>query len=445
MNATNLARDPKSETTGSHRPLRIAFVTETFLPRVDGTVTRLCNTVRRLRGLGHEVLVIAPDGGIAEFEGARIHGVPGFPFPLYPELKLAVPRPSVGRALAAFQPDLIHALHPVILGIAAFDYSSTCRLPLIISYHTQLPKWLHYYGVGGLEPLVWWGLKYAYNRADLVLATSQATQVMLREHGLRRVKLWQRGVDTDFFHPQHASRQMRVRLTQGHPDDKLLLYVGRLSAEKDIEKCRPVLEAIPGLRLALVGDGPHRPKLEQHFAGTPTHFAGYLKGMDLAAAYASADVFFLPSRTETLGLVLPEAMAAGCPVVAAAEGGIVDIVQDGVTGHLYDTRNGLGAISAVRQLLDDSTHRQRVRQQARADIEKWGWVAATRQLEGFYREILEREQIIPQQITRHSTAGASAEDICRELQISRATLRRHAGRQNGAAPAAGLLGKAPLE
>ncbi|HXW13971.1 MAG TPA: glycosyltransferase, partial [Terriglobia bacterium] len=148
MNATSFASSPKSQTPGSAGPMRIAFFTETFLPRVDGTVTRLCNTVRCLRGLGHEVLVIAPDGGIAEFEGARIHGVPGFPFPLYPELKLAFPWPSVGRALAAFQPDLIHTLHPVLLGIAAFRYSSAHRLPLIISYHSQVPKWLHYYGAG---------------------------------------------------------------------------------------------------------------------------------------------------------------------------------------------------------------------------------------------------------------------------------------------------------
>ena len=406
-------------------PLRVALFTETFLPRIDGTVTRLCNTIRHLCGLGHQVVVFAPKSDIADFEGARIHGVPGFPFPLYPELKLAIPRPSIGKALETFRPDLIHAFHPVLLGLSAFHYSSAHRVPLVISYHAQLPKWLHYYGLGSLEPLAWRGIRSGYNRADLVLATSQVMQDLLKKRGLRHVELWRRGVDTQFFHPQYASREMRIRLTQGHPEDKLVIYVGRLSAEKEIEQCRSLLDALPGVRLALVGDGPHRSKLEQVFSGTPTYFAGYLKGSELAAAFASADVFFMPSRTETLGLVLLEAMAAGCPVVAVAAGGIVDIVQDGITGRLYDPSSPSDAISAVRQLLSDASSHESMRRQARLDAEQWSWAAATRQLESFYRDILQKDQELPQRITEHSSPGASVEDICNRLQISRATFYRH--------------------
>lgn len=409
----------------SERPLRIAFFTETFLPRVDGTVTRLCQTVRQLRQMGHAVLIVAPEGGIGDYEGAAIHGVPGFPFPLYPEVKLSIPRPAVGKALAAFRPDLIQTLHPVLLGVSGFYYSSVYRVPLVVSYHCQLHRYVHYYGLGRLEGLVWWAIKAAYNRADLTLATSRIMQDELQQHGVRRVELWRRGVDTEVFHPRRASQEMRTRLTQGHPEEKLLLYVGRLSAEKEIEQCRAVLAGRPGLRLALVGDGPHRRKLEQHFAGTATYFAGYLKGEELAAAYASADVFFLPSPTETLGLVLLEAMAAGCPVVAAGTGGVLDVVQDGVTGHLYDPRDRSGPLSAVRRLLDDSAHREVMRRQARLDAEQWSWAAATRQLVGFYRAVIEREQQLPRQITERRAPGASDEEICEALQISRATLRRH--------------------
>src|SRR5271169_6478594 len=147
--------DQNSATIRSEQTLRIALFTETFLPRIDGTVTRLCHTIRYLRKAGHTVLVIAPEGGPADFEGARIHGVPGFPFPLYPELKLATPRPSNGKALAAFRPDLIHASQPTLLGTSAFYYSSELRVPLVISYHAQLAKWLYYYGLGRLEPLLW--------------------------------------------------------------------------------------------------------------------------------------------------------------------------------------------------------------------------------------------------------------------------------------------------
>ena len=425
MNRTSSFTLEQAQTAGCEGPLRIALFTETFLPRIDGTVTRICHTIRQLCRQGHEVLLIAPKSDLEEYEGARIHGVPGFPFPLYPELKVSIPQPSISTALTAFRPELIHAFHPVLLGASAFYYSSARGIPLVVSYHAQLPKWLHYYGLGFFEPLLWWGIRAAYNRADLVLSTSQVMRNLLTERGLERVELWPRGVDTEVFHPSHASLEMRTRLTEGHPEAPLLLYVGRLSPEKDIELCRPVLEAIPGLRLALVGDGPHRPKLEQHFARTPTHFAGYLRGAELVAAFASADVFFLPSRTETLGLVLLEAMASGCPVVAAAEGGIVDVIQDGVTGYLFDPANPASGIAAIRLLLDDTNHREEVRRRARLDTEQWNWAASMKQLERFYRALLIREPDLSRRIVEHSVHGNSAANICAALQISRATLRRH--------------------
>jgi glycosyltransferase involved in cell wall biosynthesis len=385
-----------------------------------------------LRQFGHRVLVVAPRRGLTEFEGARIHGVPAFPFPLYPELKVAVPRPSIGTVLARFRPDLIHAAHPVCLGASAFHYSAEHKVPLVVSYHCQLPKWLHYYRLGFLEPLAWWGVKAAYNRADLTLATSEWMQAELREHGVRRVELWRRGVDTGFFDPQRATREMRERLTQGQSQAHLLLYVGRLSAEKGIEQCRAVLTALPGTRLALVGDGPHRRKLEQYFKGTPTYFAGYLTGADLSAAFASADVFLMPSRTETLGLVLLEAMASGCPIVAAGAGGILDVIQDGITGHLYNPKDESGAIAATRRLLSDSNHHGNMCRLARLEAERWSWAAATGQLMGFYRMVTAREPELRRQVTRQAAIGASEEEICEKLQISRATFRRHSGRQREA-------------
>ncbi len=445
MTEDRLTRREPPPTPGPERPLRIALFTETFLPSIDGTVTRICHTIRHLRQSGHTVLLIAPQGGIADFEGVRVHRVPAFPFPLYPELKLAIPRRSVGRALAAFRPDLIHAAHPVVLGASAFYYSTTHKVPLVVSYHCQLPKWLHYYGLGRLEPLAWWGVKAAYNRADITLVTSPWMQAELRDRGVRRVELWRRGVDTQLFHPQRASQEMRARLTEGHPEDPLLLYVGRLSAEKAIEQCRPVLAALPGARLALVGDGPHRQKLEQRFAGTSTYFAGFLKGTELAAAFASADVFFMPSRTETLGLVLLEAMASGCPVAAVAAGGIVNVVQNGVTGYLYEPGDQSGAVAAIRRLLDDSTHRERVRRAARLDAEQWSWAAATRQLEDFYQTLIRRDQELPRLISEHSAPGTSAEAIGERLQISQAALRRHTRRRHAVSLATSLLTKALLK
>ncbi len=368
--------------------MRIALFTETFLPKVDGIVTRLRHTVEHLQRNGNQVLVVAPDGGITEYKGARVYGVSGFPLPLYPELKLALPRPSIGVTLEKFQPDLIHVVNPAVLGLGGLYYAKMMQIPLVASYHTHLPQYLHHYGLGMLEGVMWELIKASHNQAQLNLCTSTAMMEQLTAHGVERVDLWQRGVDTETFHPELASEEMRSHLSQGHPESPLLLYVGRLGAEKEIERIKPVLEAIPNARLALVGDGPNRSVLEKHFAGTPTHFVGYLTGKQLGSAFASSDAFIFPSRTETLGLVLLEAMAAGCPVVAARSGGIPDIVTDGVNGYLFDPTDEQGAIAATVRLLQQQEERETLRQNARAEAERWSWAAATRQLQNYYRAVL---------------------------------------------------------
>ncbi|MEO0533829.1 MAG: glycosyltransferase family 1 protein [Cyanobacteria bacterium P01_A01_bin.123] len=367
--------------------MRIALFTETFLPKVDGIVTRLKHTVEQLQRLGDEVVVFCPDGGLTEYKGAKVCGVPGFPLPLYPELKLAFPRPLIRAELEQFQPDLIHVVNPAFLGISGIYFSKVLNIQLVASYHTHLPKYLEHYGLGMLEGLLWEILKAMHNQAEINLATSTAMQAELSDHGIENVHVWQRGVDTDLFRPELASAEMRSRLSQGHPEAPLLLYIGRLSAEKEIDRIKPVLEAIPGARLALVGDGPHREELEAHFAGTRTNFVGYLGGEELASAYASGDAFIFPSRTETLGLVLLEAMAAGCPVVAANSGGIPDIVTDGQNGFMFDPQDEQGAIAATKRLLEVSAERETLRLNARTEAEKWGWNGATRQLQKFYRQV----------------------------------------------------------
>ncbi|HYX19204.1 MAG TPA: glycosyltransferase family 1 protein [Nostoc sp.] len=374
--------------------MRIALFTETFLPKVDGIVTRLRHTVDHLQRSGNQVLVIAPDGGITEHKGAKVYGVTGFPLPLYPELKMALPRPAIGYALEEFKPDIIHVVNPAVLGLSGIFYSKILKIPLVASYHTHLPQYLQHYGLGMLEGFLWELLKGAHNQAALNLCTSTAMVEELTAHGIERVDLWQRGVDTELFHPDLASVEMRSRLSQNHPESPLLLYVGRLSAEKEIERIKPILEAIPEARLALVGDGPHREALQKHFAGTNTYFVGYLMGQELGSAFASADAFIFPSRTETLGLVLLEAMAAGCPVVAARSGGIPDIVTDGVNGYLFEpTADVQGALAATIRLLEQKQQRDIIRQNARQEAESWGWPSATRQLLDYYQKVIFSEKL----------------------------------------------------
>ncbi len=378
--------------------MRIVLFTETFLPKVDGIVTTLCQTIKQLKILGHEVLIIAPAGGFDEFSQCRILGIPGHAFPFYPELRLSLPRASMRQAILDFKPDMIHVTEPALLGIAGLYYGGggnggALRLPMAISYHTDLPKYLRYYGLGFIEPIIWPLLRLRHNRATVNLCTSVIMVNQLAEHGIARVALWPGGVDADRFHPANRSDAMRARLTDGHPDGPLLLYVGRLSAEKDIERLKPILEAAPGARLALVGDGPHRKALEQHFAGLPVNFAGFLHGDDLAAAYASSDIFVMPSQTETLGLVVLEAMSSGVPVVAARAGGIPEMIEEGVSGYLFDDEQQ--AIAAVNQLLPSREKRKAMGEIAREQAAQHSWKSATALLVEQYKIASARQTIGP--------------------------------------------------
>ncbi len=377
--------------------MKIAFFTETFLPKVDGIVTRLTKTIQNLVQLGDEVLIFCPEGCPSSYMGAKVVGVAAMPLPLYPELKLGLPGPAVSEELEKFKPDLIHVINPAVLGLGGIWLAKTNNIPLIASYHTHLPKYLEHYGMGMLEPLLWELLKAAHNQATLNLCTSTAMVEELSDKGIQNTALWQRGVDTDIFKPELRDEQMRARLLGNFSDEgSLLIYVGRLSAEKQIERIKPVLKALPKTRLALVGDGPYRQQLEKIFQGTATTFVGYLSGNELASAYASGDAFLFPSSTETLGLVLLEAMAAGCPVVGANKGGIPDIITDGKNGCLYnpdgEDDGAVSLIEATKRLLGNEVERIALRKSARLEAERWGWMGATTQLRNYYKNVLEKNQ-----------------------------------------------------
>jgi glycosyltransferase involved in cell wall biosynthesis len=209
----------------------------------------------------------------------------------------------------------------------------------------------------------------------------------LRSHGIERLALWPGGVDADLFNPSRRCPEMRSHLTEGHPESPLLLYAGRLSAEKDIESLRPVLQAFPQARLALVGDGPHRKSLESHFAGLPAFFTGFLSGEELARAFASSDIFLMPSRTETLGLVVLEAMSSGLPVVAVRAGGIPDMIDDRVNGYLFDTENE--AIATIGELLNSKSKLCAIGRAAREHSSRRSWRAATFDLVAQYKRACE--------------------------------------------------------
>jgi glycosyltransferase involved in cell wall biosynthesis len=373
--------------------VRIAFFTETFLPATDGVVTRLRYTIEELARIGDDMLVIAPrypDGGPDSYAGAPIYRVPGVPFPPYPRIKLSFAHPGVGRALERFGPDLIHAVNPFILGPGGIYYARRLGVPLVASYHTKVAAYARYYKLElGYNAARWW-TRQLHNQAEINLCTSEATMDYLLKEGVKRIRLWPQGVDARRFHPDRASEEWRERLSDGHPSDRLLLYVGRLAPEKGIERLKAILTDVQGTRIAFVGDGPARADLEREFGGTPAVFTGVLQGEDLASAYASADAFLFPSTTDTLGLAMLEALASGLPVVAARGGASHEIVSDEENGLLYEANSTPSLVSAVRRLFSDEGFRAGLARQARETAEKRDWESSTRALRGYYEEAMGR-------------------------------------------------------
>ena len=212
---------------------------------------------------------------------------------------------------------------------------------------------------------------------------------------MKNVGLWGRGVDAERFNPHYRTLDIRRRLSGGHPDDVILLYVGRLSSEKQLDQIRPVLENVPNTRLALVGNGPARADLEAHFAGLPVQFMGYMQGETLSQAYASADIFVFPSAMETFGLVVTEAMAAGLPVVASRVGGVGDVVQEGVNGYTFEVGDIETMIESVRKIASSREHIAQMGHAARAFAETQTWPAMMDEVIDLYARLIDmrRERV----------------------------------------------------
>lgn len=369
--------------------MRIAIVTETWRPSTDGVVTRLSATVRELVRRGHEVLILAPAGGEAEFDGATVHGVPTLSVPfVYGGKPWGLPVPQVGRVLRAFRPDVIHVVNPILLGIAATVSAVRQRVPLVASYHTNVAAYAGYYHVGWLRPVIWRLLRALHRRAAVNLATSAATCGELEQQGIPQVQLWRRGVDLDLFHPHRRTRPSGAR---AESERAVALYVGRVAEEKGLYRLSSFSHA-DGIDVVIVGDGPQRQELAERLPAAT--FTGILHGHNLARVYANADVFVFPSTTETLGLVLLEALASGLPVVAADSPASREILGDCAAARLFPTDQPHLIIDMVRELLTSASRRE-LTMAARQAAEGWGWSAATQQLLDYYRTAISSRGATP--------------------------------------------------
>ncbi|SDJ68861.1 glycosyltransferase family 4 protein [Sediminibacillus albus] len=373
--------------------MKIAIITETFLPSTDGVVTRLTEAIKYLRKLNHEVVVIAPDLGVYEYKGAMVEGVKATTMPFYRYRPFSLPQKKVKKLLEKHNPDLVHVVNPALVGATGVYYAEKLGFPLIASYHTHVPKYLDYYRLyRPLKPIFWSFFRNLHNKAELNLCTSEAIREELVEKDFFNVHVWKRGVDIDKYHPDHYNANMRSKLTNGHKQKKLLLFVGRLAIEKEIHKLKPMLEKREDVCLAIVGDGPARAELEQTFAGTNTLFTGFLHGKDLSEAFASADAFVFPSVTETLGLVILESMASGLPVIAAKSGPTMEQIDHGKTGLLYENGNTESLINTL-EYLETPDKLNEMKQNARLEAEKFSWEKPSKQLMEFYEQTLRLHEV----------------------------------------------------
>jgi glycosyltransferase involved in cell wall biosynthesis len=378
--------------------MRVAIITENFLPKLDGVTRTLARLLEYLQDHGHKVLLLGPESGMEEYAGAEIVGTAGVPFPFYPELKFNFFRPLFLRRLSEFQPDVVHLVDPVILGAAGLAAARMLGRPLISSYHTNLAAYCEHFGFHLLTQPMRSYNRFIHNQCSLTFCPSPSTASMLRAQGFQNVRIWPRGVDTHLFHPSRRDENRRALWT-GASEKVVLLYAGRVSWEKNL---RLLLKAYQGMdhaacHLVVVGDGPALREIKQELEGQPVTFTGYLQGEELASAYASADLFAFPSRTETFGQVVLEAMAAGLPVVGLQAEGVCDIVDDGQTGFLLSTEELAEheQVDAYRALLTRLVAQDELRSKmglaAHQAAAERTWDEAMHKLLLGYKEVLARE------------------------------------------------------
>lgn len=287
--------------------MRIAIATDAWTPQVNGVVRTLQAVTAELIAMGHQVEVIAPD----QFTT--------LPCPSYPEIRLALTtRAGVGRRIAVFGADAVHIATEGPIGLAARRWCLDRGMAFSTAYHTQFPDYLAE-RTGMPADWFWRYIRWFHGPSAAVLASTRSVEAILEGRGVGPVRRWGRGVDLDLFRPDRAAHPAFATLA-----GPIQLYVGRVAVEKNIEAF--LATDVPGTKV-VVGDGPARGELQRRYPDV--HFLGALHGGELASAYAGADVFVFPSRTDTFGLVMIEALGCGTPVAAYPVTGPIDVLAPG--------------------------------------------------------------------------------------------------------------------
>lgn len=371
------------------RPVRVAIVTESFLPEVNGVVNSVLRTVEHLHEHGHEAMVIAPGAEIDEYCGAKVVKIPALDLPIVNSLPIGVPTRKILTALREFEPDVVHLASPFVVGFRGVMAANKIGVPSVAVYQTDVPAFAQAYGLGLASRLAWTIVHRIHSAADRTLAPSTDAVRQLRGHGIPRVHRWARGVDVDRFSPDHADPALRAELA---PNGELIVgFVGRLAPEKQVERLVP-LDDVDGVQVVIVGDGPGADALKAKMPNAK--FLGAQYGDELARTFASMDVFAHTGPYETFCQTAQEAMASGLPVIAPAAGGPCDLVDNGRTGYLVPVDRDEYAdaiVDRVARLAADPDARRTMGVAARQTVLGRTWPSICGELMQHYYAVIGRE------------------------------------------------------
>jgi glycosyltransferase involved in cell wall biosynthesis len=355
--------------------VRIAYVTETYPPELNGVSLTVERTVRHLRSRGHDLQLIRPrQTGEAALDSADELRTLGCPIPMYPDLRMGLASASTLRQrFEGSQPQLVHVATEGPLGRAALLAARAAGIPVTTDFRTNFHEYSRYYGFGWFSPLLMAYLRRFHNHSQRSFVPTEATRRQLAAAGFERLEVVGRGVDTRQFSP--ARRSAALRAAWGVGEGPVLLTVGRVAAEKNVALALCAFEAVrlrmPSATMVVVGDGPLRRRLESEFPAA--RFVGVQRGDALAQHYASADLFLFPSLSETFGNVTLEALASGLPVIAFDAAAAAEHVDDCGSGLLVPPGDEQAFIASVCSLAWQHRHLASVREQARRSALKVHW------------------------------------------------------------------------
>ncbi len=365
--------------------MRIAVVTEAFLPQVNGVTNSVLRLLEFCKAQGHEVLIIAPEseGAPSEYLGYKIKHVPSISMKKL--IPMAVPKKYLEPLLEGFAPDVIHLASPIFLGHYVARIARKAGIPTISVYQTDIAGFARHYGLTIAHNTLKKWVSRIHQASDITLAPSKWACRDLEQSGVKNVRLWKRGVDLVNFTPARRDESLRSNIAGGK--DKLIVgYVGRIANEKRIDDLK-ILDQQEDIQLVIVGDGPAAPRIKKELPGA--RFVGYQSGTELARYVASFDIFVHTGKHETFCQGIQEALASGVPVIGPDTGGPVDLIEHGITGLLIDTADAHELLEAVATLRNHSSF-DLMQLAARKSVEHRTWDYINAQLISHYQDAIDQ-------------------------------------------------------